>query len=370
MNGTMQYTIRPHDTIFMLARLFNTTVESILQLNPGIQPENLQVGHVITIAPGFPYNPYGINQPGNRGIIGQPMGQPIGQPMGQPMSQPMGQPKEQPMGRPMGQPKEQPMGQPMGRPMGQPMEQTTGTAINNGYNNMNGMNNAYTYGNPMNNGYINEIPMNYGYPSGNPMSNDYNYRNQMGIGCPAQCMMNGNVVSRNEMDLVNYMRMLWEQHVTWTRMAILAILYDLPGSDMIQERLMRNPNDFAGVLSSFYGEKAGKDFADLLAEHLTIAGELVKDAKEGNMDAYDEAEKRWYANAEQIAALLASLNAYWNEEDWDAMLQEHLNLLSTNVANLIAENYEQSVMGYDDIELQALEMADMMAEGIDMQFPG
>jgi len=52
------------------------------------------------------------------------------------------------------------------------------------------------------------------------------------------------------------------------------------------------------------------------------------------------------------------------------MLYEHLELLSSNVADMVAGNYQESINGYDEMEMQALEMADMMAEGIAMQFPG
>jgi hypothetical protein len=289
MNGTIRYTIRPYDSIFMLARLFNTTVDSIMQLNPGIEPENLQIGHVITIAPGFQYSPYGFDH---------------------------------------------------------------------------GSDNINNNRNPMDNGYMNRNPMNNGYMSRNPMDNGYYNRNRMNYGNTNRCLMDERAVSRNEMDLINYMRMLWEQHVTWTIMAVMGILYNIPGRDLIMQRLLRNPNDFAKVLEGFYGEKAGRDFADLITDHINIAAELVRDAKEGNMEAYTAAEKRWYDNADQIAALMANINPNWKEDDWSAMLHEHLNLLSTNIADMIAENYAKSIENYDDIKMQALEMADMMAEGI------
>lgn len=57
MNGTIRYTIRPYDTIWMLAQVFNTTVDSIMELNPGINPRNLLIGQVITIRPGYQYYP-------------------------------------------------------------------------------------------------------------------------------------------------------------------------------------------------------------------------------------------------------------------------------------------------------------------------
>jgi hypothetical protein len=47
-----RYQIQRGDTLFMIARRFNTTVDAILAQNPGIDPNNLQVGTFITICAG------------------------------------------------------------------------------------------------------------------------------------------------------------------------------------------------------------------------------------------------------------------------------------------------------------------------------
>lgn len=47
--GSFPYTIKPGDTLYFLAMRYNTTVEAIMKLNPGIDPENLQIGQVICI---------------------------------------------------------------------------------------------------------------------------------------------------------------------------------------------------------------------------------------------------------------------------------------------------------------------------------
>ena len=47
--GGTVYTIRAGDTLFALAGRFNTTVQAIIQANPGIDPNSLQVGRMICI---------------------------------------------------------------------------------------------------------------------------------------------------------------------------------------------------------------------------------------------------------------------------------------------------------------------------------
>lgn len=47
--GSFPYTIKSGDTLYFLAIRYNTTVEAIMNLNPGIDPNNLQIGQVICI---------------------------------------------------------------------------------------------------------------------------------------------------------------------------------------------------------------------------------------------------------------------------------------------------------------------------------
>ncbi|WP_236908932.1 LysM peptidoglycan-binding domain-containing protein [Clostridium sp. Cult3] len=50
--GSFAYTIKSGDTLFQLARINNTTVEAIMRINPGINPNNLQIGQIICIPRG------------------------------------------------------------------------------------------------------------------------------------------------------------------------------------------------------------------------------------------------------------------------------------------------------------------------------
>ncbi|MCF6464492.1 LysM peptidoglycan-binding domain-containing protein [Clostridium sp. Cult2] len=61
--GSFAYTIKSGDTLYALARKYNTTVEAIIEINPGIDPNNLQIGQIICIpqmAPPLPPCPNGF----------------------------------------------------------------------------------------------------------------------------------------------------------------------------------------------------------------------------------------------------------------------------------------------------------------------
>lgn len=176
-------------------------------------------------------------------------------------------------------------------------------------------------------------------------------------------------ISRSELALGSQMRLLWEQHVYWTRLVISGIVFHLPDLAVTEERLMRNPRDFAEVLERFYGKTAAGRFAELLTAHLSIAGELVTAASEGKSREMADAEKRWYENAEEIAVFLASVNPYWTVREWREMLYSHLAMTRQEAVDFISRNFEASVNTFDRIEQEALEMADRMTKGIVQQFP-
>ena len=48
-SGTFIYTVRHGDTLWLLADRYNTTVEDIINLNPGIDPDRLAVGQQLCL---------------------------------------------------------------------------------------------------------------------------------------------------------------------------------------------------------------------------------------------------------------------------------------------------------------------------------
>lgn len=177
-----------------------------------------------------------------------------------------------------------------------------------------------------------------------------------------------NIFTMSHVRLINKFRKLWEQHDVWTRATITSIAFGLPDLNLVERRLLRNPVDFGRVFEIYYGPKIASEFCSLLRSHLVIAAQLVEASKNGDLRTAAEAEREWYENADEIAALLGCINPYWSEEEWRRMMHRHLSLVKAEAAYILRGNYSAGIAVYDVIEAQTLEMADMMANGIYCQF--
>ncbi|WP_205728786.1 hypothetical protein [Flavobacterium rhamnosiphilum] len=165
------------------------------------------------------------------------------------------------------------------------------------------------------------------------------------------------------------MRKLWEDHVTWTRNVILCLVDELPGTDQAIKRLLQNQVDIGNAIKPFYGEAAGNKLTKLLKEHIIIAADVVNAAEAGNTVALNKANKKWYANADEISEFLCKANPKWALKDMKMMMNDHLKLTTNEAVQRIKKNYDADVIAYDKVHNEILEMSDMLANGIIKQFP-
>ena len=166
------------------------------------------------------------------------------------------------------------------------------------------------------------------------------------------------------------MRKLWEDHITWTRLYIVSALGGLPDKDATAQRLLQNQTDIGNAIKPFYGDAAGTKLTALLRDHILIAAELIDAAKAGDKAKQDDATKRWFANADDIATFLNGANPKsWPLADAKKMMHDHLNLTTEEVVAHLKQDWAGSIASYDKVHLQILHMADMLSSGIETQFP-
>jgi hypothetical protein len=165
------------------------------------------------------------------------------------------------------------------------------------------------------------------------------------------------------------MRTLWQEHVFWTRMAIVSIIQNSEDKGPVLNRLLRNYEDITETLVPYLGNETANEYGNLIKEHLLIAAELVTAAKEDDQTAFEDANARWYENADKIAAFENTTIPELALEERKAMWYEHLNLTKNETVELLNKDYNTSIDTFDLIEEQASMMADSLANGIILQSP-
>jgi hypothetical protein len=187
---------------------------------------------------------------------------------------------------------------------------------------------------------------------------------------PMTISVNSGALSSKGVALRTDMRKLWEDHVTWTRLAIISLAAGTPDTDATVARLLRNQTDLGNAIKPYYGNAAGKALTAQLRTHILIAADLIAAAKARDQAKLADAQARWTANADQIAATLHSVNPnYWGVDAMKAEMHQHLKLTTEEAVARLHGDWSADVAAYDKVHTHILQMSDMLTSGIVKQFP-
>lgn len=177
-------------------------------------------------------------------------------------------------------------------------------------------------------------------------------------------------LSSAELALHDEMRKLWEDHILWTRQFIVSVAHSLADADPTAQRLLANQVHIGDVFRRFYGNAVGDELTELLTDHILIAAELLVAARAGDADGVADANARWIANADQIAALWARINPRsWPLDEMTAHMREHLSLTLDEAVLRLNGDFAGDIARYEEVHAAILELADMLSDGIIRQFP-
>jgi hypothetical protein len=163
---------------------------------------------------------------------------------------------------------------------------------------------------------------------------------------------------------------LWQEHVAWTRLAIVGFAAGLPNLPSTEARLLRNQVDIGNAIKPYYGAAAGTELTSLLKTHIVQAVAVLKAAKAGDKPSLNAALKAWHDNAHQIAAFLSKANPQqWPLHATTMMMNDHLELTTKEAVDELGGHWAASVRDYDRIEKEILMMSHTLSDGIIKQFP-
>lgn len=178
-----------------------------------------------------------------------------------------------------------------------------------------------------------------------------------------------NDMTMQECYLNKEMRKVWQEHIFWTRSAIVSILENMDDIQAVSSRLMQNPMDIAMVFKPYYSSEVMREIERLIKEHLTIAANLLMALNKNDKMEFRKYNEEFYNNANEIAKTLSTINPNYNEEELRKALYKHLDLLKETAYARHSDNYAKDIEYTDMSHEQIIKLADYLAKGLVAQFP-
>ncbi|MFO7266276.1 MAG: hypothetical protein C0P62_008805 [Bacillota bacterium] len=124
------------------------------------------------------------------------------------------------------------------------------------------------------------------------------------------------------------------------------------------------------AFAEFYGQETGQRLAGLLTIHIQQAVPVLQAAQAGDRAALDRALADWYANANEIANFLSSLNLNnWPRSQMEEIWRVHIDQTTTYSVDVLNRDYVAAVRDYDRAFDHMMGLADLLSAGIIAQFP-
>jgi len=177
-----------------------------------------------------------------------------------------------------------------------------------------------------------------------------------------------NCISPGELALINQMRNHWQQHIAWTRATISSLVFNLSDAGVVAARLEKTGTDMGDSLQPYYGELVAHTYGQLLKEHVSLAGDLVKALIARDTVKAAAIERQWHRNTDEIAMFLSSVNPFIDKEEFRKTFEQHLSLIKRQIIYIINHKFNEDVGVFDKMLTEGLEMADMLSGAIRKQF--
>ncbi len=176
------------------------------------------------------------------------------------------------------------------------------------------------------------------------------------------------IIEGEQLALISNLRQLWIQLAIWSRSLIVSIAGNLGDVQMVTDRLTYLPEAFSGILGQYFEPQGADRFRELLEEHISAMAALFSAEKNNDDQTVNQETKNLYNNAGRMASYLVSINSFWNRDQWTQLLNDYIEILLADLVARMEGDFAKEIDIFDDLQTQAIKIADYMAQGMTEKF--
>lgn len=175
---------------------------------------------------------------------------------------------------------------------------------------------------------------------------------------------NPQCITYSQMNLIFNVRIAWRRLTTWTRAYIISRYVGIGTAEELFGRLYLEVQNFSDMIQVIFGREISRRNAGYLIQNTIILRDLITAHLEGNEEAVQQNIDRFYKNIDETAIFLASINPYWNEDEWRDMLETYLQY-TIEQANAFSEGEYKKEIEISDRHTDLINrMGDIFAQGL------
>lgn len=172
-------------------------------------------------------------------------------------------------------------------------------------------------------------------------------------------------VTQEEMNLVFDIMMFWFDLTNWTRAFMLSRYQDVGNEDEVYARLQRVVTDFINNLKQVFGDTPAVNELQLaLNAYIDLIDSLITAQMDGNVEQVDLITRQLYQNADNIAASLAAITPYWDQDEWRTILYNNLRSTLDETTMFLTEDYARNLDIFSTLISQSESSGDYLAQGV------
>ena len=175
-------------------------------------------------------------------------------------------------------------------------------------------------------------------------------------------------ITYGQLNLIKDTRTILIHLVSWMRQYFQSIIMSLTNLEAIRSRLYDVPLEIYHTFLPFFGSIVAERFLNLLTIQISILGILAEAIKNGDQEAVNTNTVRLYGNANELAEFLSQINPYWNQTQWQILINQFLRMSIDQMVAIASGNYDRDVEIYDRLERHTYIIADYVSSGIIQYF--
>ena len=196
----------------------------------------------------------------------------------------------------------------------------------------------------------------------NPRVNPYNL--QVGSSLVICRKEETNDSQMEDSKLNQTLRALWEQLSYWIRMYLVSVSDDMSDGKVVLKRLLQIPEEMEKVFAQYYPPEIVGEMRKALDQFVNGLAGLAPLVKSGSAEEADRQEIQLEQAADRLAEILSNMNINYDKEQLREALEEYLLQTKREIVARLSGQFAEDIATFDEVERQALRIADYLARGI------